>query len=113
MTPVPQRFRGWPSKLLAALAILLLAVIGLIGIVLPVIPGLLFLALAVLLAARHVPWIDVRLRRHRAFGPHMHRFDRFLRLGLIDQLRVGLLYTVKGTLHVLDRISTRLMRSAP
>lgn len=101
-----------PGKIVAACIVLAFVVIGMIGIVLPVIPGLVFLALAALVAARHVPWIDARLRRHHAFGPRMHRVDRFFRLRFVDQVRVAALLSVKCTLDVLDRVGAWLARRA-
>lgn len=100
----PRRARRPEGRIVAALVVLAFVVLGFIGIVLPVIPGLLFLALAALVAARHVPWIDRRLRTHRAFGPHMERADRFFRLRLVDQVRVAALMTLKCTLDALDRV---------
>lgn len=101
---------GLHVKLVAGIAVLAFVVLGLIGIVLPIIPGLLFLALAALIAARHVPAVDARLRRHHAIGRHMHRVDRFFGLDLLDQLRVAGLVTVKTTLDGLDRASRWLSR---
>jgi uncharacterized membrane protein YbaN (DUF454 family) len=106
----PYGLKALPSKVIAALVVLACVVIGLVGIVLPVIPGLVFLALAVLVAARNVPWLDARLRRHRSIGPRMQRADRFFRLPLIDQLRVTLLIGVKWTLDGLDRFGAWLAR---
>lgn len=100
---MPTRFPTLPAKLLAVIAVPALVVLGLIGLVLPVIPGLVFLALAALVVVRIVPSVDARLRRHRAFGRHIHRLDRFFALGLPDQLRVAGLVTVKAALDGLDR----------
>lgn len=108
----PYGFKALPSKAVAALVVLTCVVIGLVGIVLPVIPGLVFLALAALVAARNVPWLDERLRRHRSIGPRMRRVDRFFRLSLIDQLRVTTLVGVKCTLDGLDRVGAWLGRRA-
>lgn len=104
------RARAPHGKLLAAMAVLALVAAGLIGLVLPVIPGLLFLALAGLVVARHVPSVDARLRRHRSLGRQMHRVDRFFDLDLRDQVRVAGLVTLKGALDVLDRAGARLWK---
>lgn len=99
-----------PAKLGAALVVAALVLLGLIGIVLPVLPGLVFLALAALIVARHVPWVDARLRRHRLFGPQMPRVDRFFGLPLVDQLRVGALVAVKVMLDAFDRAGAWLSK---
>ncbi|HEX6994882.1 MAG TPA: DUF454 family protein [Gammaproteobacteria bacterium] len=109
---MPTRSRPLSAKLLAAIAVLGLAVLGLIGIVLPVIPGLVFLALAALIVARHVPSVDARLRRHRVLGRHMHRVDRFFGLGLADRMRVAGLVALKGVLDGLDRAADWLGKHA-
>ena len=106
----PYGLKALPGKVVAALVVVACVVIGVVGIVLPVIPGLVFLALAALVAARNVPWLDAKLRRHRSIGPRMHRVDRFFRLPLIDQLRVTVLMSVKYTLDGLDRVGAWLAK---
>lgn len=106
------RARGLRTKLVAGMVVLACVAIGLVGIVLPVIPGLLFLAIAALIVARNVPWIDVRLRTNASFARHMHRIDRFFSLGPLDQLRVGALLSVKWTCDLLDHVGEWLSRRA-
>lgn len=103
---------GLAGRVPVVIGVLACVVLGIVGLVLPVIPGLLFLALAVLLTARHVPWIDCRLRAHRTIGPHMHRADRFLELDLGDKARVAGLLCAKGVLDGLDRVSEALAARA-
>lgn len=108
----PNGARGFPGKIVAAVLVLACVAIGVVGIVLPVIPGLLFLAIAALIAARNVPWVEARLRAHRSFGPRMHRIDRFFGLSLLDQLRVVALIGAKGVLDTLDRIGEWVSKRA-
>jgi uncharacterized membrane protein YbaN (DUF454 family) len=79
------RFSG---KVIASLVVLICIAVGLVGLVLPVIPGVLFLAIAALIAARHFPSVDARLRKHRALGRHMQTADGFFRLGFALQIQV-------------------------
>jgi uncharacterized membrane protein YbaN (DUF454 family) len=64
-------------------------VVGTAGLVLPIIPGLLFLVIAAFIAAKHFPWVDTRLRSHRAVGKHLHNADRFRNLSLADKVQVA------------------------
>ncbi|HEX5419430.1 MAG TPA: DUF454 family protein, partial [Gammaproteobacteria bacterium] len=78
-----------PGKLIACVLIAACVVLGALGLVLPIIPGLLFLALAALLAAKHFPWLDERLRRHRALRRHLDDADRFIGLKFAAKLRMA------------------------
>jgi uncharacterized membrane protein YbaN (DUF454 family) len=80
-------------------------VLGAIGLVLPVIPGLLFLAIAVALVIRPFPSLDARLRRHRAIGKQLDRSDAFLELGLTDQIKAVALLSLKMVLDTLAFIA--------
>lgn len=79
--------------------------LGAIGLILPVIPGLLFLAIAVALVVRHLPWLDARLRRHRTIGKQLDRSDAFLELGLADQIKAVALLSLKMLLDTLAFIA--------
>lgn len=63
----------WPFKLIAAAVVLGCLAIGLLGLLLPIIPGLLFLAIALVIAAGHFPSIDATLRRNRTLGRYLDR----------------------------------------
>ena len=76
-------------KLIACALVLAFVAIGAIGVVLPIIPGLLFLAIAAFIAARHFPSIDARLRKHRAIARRMHWADRFTALDFTAKVRVA------------------------
>jgi uncharacterized membrane protein YbaN (DUF454 family) len=73
----------------AGFLVLACVVIGVAGLVLPVIPGLLFLAIAAYIAARQFPSFDARLRSHRAIARHMGNADRFGRLSLGAKVQVA------------------------
>jgi uncharacterized membrane protein YbaN (DUF454 family) len=90
-----------PSKLLACLLALVCVVVGTVGLVLPIIPGFLFLILAVLIVARHFPTIETWLRKSRRFDRHMDRADSFMELPVLDKVRVSGLICVKIVLDTL------------
>ncbi len=82
-------------KLLALVFLLLCVAIGMAGIILPVIPGLLFLGLAVVVAARLFPPLGRRLRRHPTFAPYMDRTDHFARLSLQGKVKFACWFALK------------------
>jgi uncharacterized membrane protein YbaN (DUF454 family) len=79
---------SFPRKLIAAIAVLACVAVGAVGLVLPIIPGLLFLAVAAFIAARHFPSIDARLRRHRPIDRHLGTVDRLRGTPLPTKLQV-------------------------
>ena len=78
------------TKLIACLLIVLCFAVGAVGLVLPIIPGLLFVALALMLLARCFPSIDERLRRNRTMKSYLDRSDGFLDLSLGKKVQYGL-----------------------
>lgn len=82
-------------KVLALVFLLLCVAIGMAGIILPVIPGLLFLALAVLIAARIFPPLGRRLRRNTTFAPYMEKTDHFASLSLQGKVKFSGWFAVK------------------
>lgn len=83
------------GKLVAVVLVVACIAIGVLGLLLPIIPGLLFLALAALVAARHFPAVGRRLRRHGRLGGYLDRGDRYLDLGWRHKLEVAGLVCVK------------------
>jgi uncharacterized membrane protein YbaN (DUF454 family) len=94
-----------PAKIIACVTVVACVAIGIIGLVLPIIPGLLFLAIAVVIVARHVPWLEARLRRHRGIGKHLDRSNAFLSLSLPAKMQVAGLLCVKMLLDGLAFLS--------
>jgi uncharacterized membrane protein YbaN (DUF454 family) len=107
-----------PSSLTTKIAVWAFVIacvaIGIVGLVLPIIPGLLLLAIAAVVLARRFPWLEARLRRHRAIGKHLDRSDAFLRLSVAAQVKVAALLCVKlllDTLAVMTALASRLRRA--
>jgi uncharacterized membrane protein YbaN (DUF454 family) len=88
---------GSPSgKIVACALVLALLVVGIVGLVLPIVPGVLFLAIAALIAAKNFPSIDAQLRRHRAIDEHLDRMDRAGDLSLPAKARLAAWYCAKA-----------------
>jgi uncharacterized membrane protein YbaN (DUF454 family) len=85
----------WIARLLALVFLLLCVAIGLAGIILPVIPGLVFLAIAVIIAARLFPPLERRLRRNEMFAPYMQRTDHFWSMSLQGKVKFVFWLTLK------------------
>ncbi|MEY4640237.1 MAG: hypothetical protein RLZZ227_231 [Pseudomonadota bacterium] len=85
----------WFAKMLALVFLVLCVAIGMAGIILPVIPGLLFLALAVIIAARLFPPLERRLRQNPMFSPYLDKTDHFWRLSLQGKVKFACWLTLK------------------
>lgn len=109
-------------KLFACLIILLCLAAGLAGLVLPIIPGLLFLALAAFITARHFPGAERWARSHPGIGKYMNDARRFSwsrislsRLTLAQRLRFAALLLAKALVDgaaLAGGLLTRLLRRA-
>lgn len=90
---------GFVGKLLARLVACLLIVmcfaLGAVGLILPVIPGLLFVAVALMLVARYFPAIDRRLRTSRTIGSYLASAEGFGRLSWPRKLEYGCLLCLR------------------
>ena len=85
----PSKIGGSSRKIIPCVVVLACVVVGAAGLVLPIIPGLLFLAIAAFIAAKHFPWVDTRLRRHRAIGKHLNNADRFRNLSISEKVQIA------------------------
>jgi uncharacterized membrane protein YbaN (DUF454 family) len=89
----------WFAKLLAMILLLLLVGLGLVGLILPILPGLLFLAFAVMLAAALFPAFGRTVRRTpwlaRMLAPYLDSSHGFSHLSWRGKLRFVLWLTVK------------------
>lgn len=106
-----KRVGGFARKLCAGAVVLVCTVLGIAGVVLPVIPGLVFLAIAAIVGARSFPSVATRLRRHRGLDRRLSTTDRVLRLGVWDRIRVAALLSAKAVADSLDAASRRVSRS--
>ncbi len=87
-------------------------VLGAAGLILPIIPGLLFLAIGAFIAAKHFPWVEGRLRRSRTLAGHLDRANAFSSLSFTDKLRVGGLACAQLVLTALAALGALLTKLA-
>jgi len=83
------------AKALVFIVIAACLALGLIGLILPVIPGLLFLALAAILLAPHVPALGDWMRRSPIMSRYMDDAERLGSLDLEDQLKLGFFLSLR------------------
>ena len=83
------------AKFLACVAILICLAVGAVGLVLPIIPGLLFLAIAAIIIARHSASFDRWLRRSPTFNGYLDSADRIHGLNFMAKVRYGSLLCLK------------------
>ena len=110
------RTESLPMRVIASLLVLVCVVLGIIGLVVPLIPGVLFLAIAAVLVVRRFPSLRLRLSHHGAIGRHLDRTDAFLDLPLPAKLQVGAWFCVKLVLDglaLVESLVTKLLSPAP
>jgi uncharacterized membrane protein YbaN (DUF454 family) len=83
------------AKLIACAVIVACLALGAIGLLLPLIPGLLFLAVAATVAARLSPAFESTLRRNATLAGYLDRTNGFLELPLGQMIRVACLLSVR------------------
>ena len=86
-------FDNVSTKLIAAGVIAVCLVLGVAGLILPLIPGLLFLAVAALVAAKLSPRFAATLRQNDTLRGYMDRTEGFSSLPLDGKIKLaGLLF---------------------
>lgn len=83
------------TKLIACLLIVICFAVGAVGLILPIIPGLLFVAIALIVAARYFPSIDRRLRKSRTMRSYLDSADGFSGLSFMKKLQYGCLLCLR------------------
>ena len=82
-------------KLLFVLAVAICVVLGVVGLVLPIIPGLLFLAIAAIMLAPHVPALNRWLRRSPLMRRYLNDAENLRSLETPDRLKLGALLSLR------------------
>lgn len=104
---------GLAAKIVAAAAVLACLVVGVAGLVLPIIPGIVFLGLAALIAARLSPALERAMRRNRTLGGYLDQTAGFRHLSVPRQLELGawlMLKALVDSVAWLFRACARLLR---
>jgi uncharacterized membrane protein YbaN (DUF454 family) len=85
----------WVATVFAIGILVLCVAIGLLGLLLPILPGLLFLAFAALIAAKLFPPFEKVLRRNQMFAPYLEQSQNFTRLTWRGKIRFICWMTLK------------------
>jgi len=91
-------FDNVSTKLIAAGVIVVCLLLGFAGLILPLLPGLLFLAIAAIVAAKFSPRFAEMLRRNDTLRSYMDRTEGFNELPLDQKLKLAGLLFVKATI---------------
>lgn len=103
------------TKLVAAGVIAVCVLIGIAGLILPLIPGLLFLGLAAVVAAKLSPRFARFLRQNETLRGYLDRTEGFGSLALAEKLKLSLLLLAKALIDgvvVLVAAVLRFMKAA-
>ena len=89
-------FDNVSTKLIAAGVIVVCLLLGLAGLILPLIPGLLFLGLAAIVAAKLSPRFGETLRQNDTLRGYLDRTEGFSELPLDGKIKLAGLLFVKA-----------------
>lgn len=103
-------FDNVTTKLIAAGVIAVCLLIGLAGLILPLIPGLLFLGIAAIVAAKVSPRFGETLRRNATLRAYLDRTEGFGNLPLEDKLKLAGLLTLKALIDGVAFLVAGVMR---
>ena len=98
----PSHNMPFPLKALLLVVIGVFAVLGVIGLILPIIPGILFLALAALLLAKVSSRFAFHLDNHSAWIKLKRYWRSIGFLSLSQKLKLSLLVAARGIVDGLD-----------
>ena len=90
------------GKIIILAQLLFFIALGLLGLLIPVIPGLLFLMVAALIAAKYFPTLETWLHKNRYSAECMHISNRFSTLHIWDKARLCFWGTLKFTLNGIE-----------
>jgi uncharacterized membrane protein YbaN (DUF454 family) len=89
-------FDNFSTKLIACVVIVACLLLGLAGLILPLIPGLLFIGIAAIVAAKLSPRFAETLRQNDTLRGYLDKTERMAGLPLTDKIRVVALLLVKA-----------------
>lgn len=90
------------GSLLTIVAAAVCIVLGLIGIILPVLPGVIFFALAAVLLARVSSTMDAMVKRNAFMTATQDRVDSMVRLSWMDRSKLVFWYAGMGVVKVIN-----------
>jgi uncharacterized membrane protein YbaN (DUF454 family) len=98
------------AKLIACVVIVACLALGAVGLLLPLVPGLLFLAIAAAVAAKLSPAFASTLRRNATLAGYLDRTDGFLELPFGKKVQVACLLCVKMLVDGVALLVSGVMR---
>jgi uncharacterized membrane protein YbaN (DUF454 family) len=110
MSSDPRPFDTVTAKVIAVGVIVACLALGAIGLIVPIIPGLLFIALACVVAAKLSPSFERTLRRYPTLAGYLDKTDGFVALPLGQKIRVALLLGVKMLVDGVALLVSGVMR---
>lgn len=102
-TDTQRQSMHWLKKFSYMVAVVVCLVLGLIGLVLPIIPGLVFLFLAVLLLTKVSMRVDSLARAHAGFRRTRQHWHRLHLLPAGDRVRLGMWYAAGALISGVER----------
>lgn len=98
------------TKLIAVGAIVVCLLVGVAGVILPLIPGLLFLAIAAVVAAKVSPRFAATLRRNETLRGYLDRTEGIEQLPLDQKLKLAGLLCVRAVVDGITFLVNGVMR---
>lgn len=103
-------FDNVSTKLIACGVIAVCLLLGVAGLILPLIPGLLFLGIAAVVAAKVSPKFRDMLRQNDTLRGYLDRTDGFTGLPLAEQMKLGGLLFLKMLIDGVAVLVASLMK---
>jgi uncharacterized membrane protein YbaN (DUF454 family) len=103
-------FDNVPTKLIAAGVIVVCLLLGFAGLILPLIPGLLFLGIAAVVAARLSPRFAETLRQNDTLRGYLDRTEGFGDLPLDEKIKLGGLLFLKAMIDGVAFLVSAVMK---
>ncbi|HEY9182599.1 MAG TPA: DUF454 family protein [Gammaproteobacteria bacterium] len=103
-------FDNVSTKVIACAVIVGCLLLGLAGLVLPLIPGLLFIAIAVIVAAKLSPKFADTLRQNDTLRPYLDKSDRMAGLSPGQQAKVVGLLLLKAIIEGVEWLVAGVMK---
>ena len=103
-------FDSVTTKLIACVAIIACLMLGVLGLLLPIVPGLLFIGIAAIVAAKLSPAVDRTLRRNATLAGYLDQTDGFADLALGAKVLLACLLCVKMLIDGVALLVAGVMR---
>jgi uncharacterized membrane protein YbaN (DUF454 family) len=110
MTTDTSTFDGFSTKLIACAIIVACLLFGLAGLILPLIPGLLFIAIAAFVAAKVSPRFAGLVRENETLRGYLDQADRIANVPLKQKVQVAGLLLLKMLIDGVALLVTGVMK---